>query len=136
MFGPYATTPSLRITTFLPSTRLLQSHRVPRRDQHLSPFPLLRRPNISFYVYSSLASGSFMKFSQDTVAGWDGRWDTSTHVGKWHQEIYSGKSTKLFEGLQALEVISVEFEIPDTDQNFAGWCSVLIRARSWEIRLC
>jgi aflatoxin B1 aldehyde reductase len=79
--------------------------------------PLLRKLNISFYAYGTLAGGFLVKSPQDTIRGSKGRWDKKTSVGQMHWRIYGGKES-LLEGLQMWEAIAEEFGIPKTDMCY------------------
>lgn len=52
-------------------------------------FPLLRKLNITFYVYSPLAGSFLAKSPEQFEAPIEGRWDPSSEVGKLYNRLYN-----------------------------------------------
>jgi len=52
-------------------------------------FPLLRKLNIAFYVYSPLAGGFLAKSPEQFEAPNKGRWDPSSEIGKLYNRLYN-----------------------------------------------
>ncbi|KAJ3040195.1 hypothetical protein HDV00_011291 [Rhizophlyctis rosea] len=61
-------------------------------------FPVLRRLNISFYVYSAIAGGFLSKTVEQIKAGGEGRWDPNTPLGQMYHKLYN--RGKVVEGLE------------------------------------
>ncbi|QIW98195.1 hypothetical protein AMS68_003713 [Peltaster fructicola] len=72
-------------------------------------FPLLRKLNMSFYVYSPLAGGFLTKTKQDIQDG-KGRFDPSNYIGEMYSGLYARPT--LLESLAEWESIAKEEGIP------------------------
>ncbi|KAJ3037658.1 hypothetical protein HK097_003456 [Rhizophlyctis rosea] len=73
-------------------------------------FPLLRKLNIAFYVYSPIAGGFLSKSVDEIKAGGSGRWDPNSNLGKMYHALYN--RPKVLEGLQEWSAIAEAAGIP------------------------